>query len=232
MSKISTKRARIWLELYGTGILTDIGVVDEAAYSFAEETIKKKSTNEVKGTIASETIDTTGELSLTMGDTGYENYVIAVRASVGTGAAVTAGTFEFPALEKGQSFRLPNRNVTTLTVPGKTAGVDYQLYRSSGVVTLLADNTAAISDCTYSSGQTKKAGITAGGDMYFTVHIGDELNKEYTVLYRARALLPESVALISVDQFGTLPIKFELLLDDSKPSDDVMGQFGMKEEAQ
>ncbi|GJI97038.1 hypothetical protein RugamoR57_37560 [Duganella caerulea] len=226
---ISVKRARIHLELYGSGVLRDINVVDEAAYSFSEDTIKKKSTNEVVGTIASQTISTDGTLTLKLGDTSYDNFVLAVRASTATQAPVTDGTFTYPELEAGQSFKLPHSNITAMTVTGKVQGVDYKFYRASGIVVALTDNITAIPACSYSSGTTKRAGITAGGDQYFTVHVTDVLNGEYTCLYRARALLPDNISLISPDQFGVYDVKFELLLDDTKPADAEMGQFGFKD---
>lgn len=224
----TTKRARFWVEPYGTGELRDIRIVDEAKYSFNEETIKKKSTNEVIGTVAVATISTEGTAAITMGSTEYDNFVLATRSRASTQAAVSAGTFAYPALEAGQAFKLPHENITSMSVTGKVEGVDYKLYRSSGICTLLNDNTTEIDGGTYSSGQTLQAGIAAADAQYFTLHIADELNKEYTKLYRARPLLPEDVSLITPDEFGTLTVNFELLLDDSKPSDGALGQFGSK----
>lgn len=230
--KITTKRARVFLEAYGTGVLRDINTVDAATYAFSETTIEKESTNEVRGITASETIKTDGTLKLTLGSTEWANFVAVTRSKESTQGAVSDGAFTFPAMEKGQSFKLPHSNITAIAAPGLTEGADYQVFKASGIVVAMADVTAAVAGGTYSAGLAKRAGITAGSTAHYTVHITDELNGEYTQLYKFKPNLPANVDLIKPNEFGTYEIEGKLLLDTTKPVSGDLGQFGYKTEAQ
>lgn len=230
--KITTKRARVFLELFGSGKLRDVGTVDAATYSFEEQTIEKESTNENRGIIASETIKTDGSLSLTMANTEWDNFVDTTRSKVSVQAATTSGTFTFPAGEKGKSFELPSRNIISIEAAGLTEGVDYQLFKSAGIGTYLRDVIAAVETATYSAGVAKRAGITAAGERYYTVHVADELNGEYTKLFKWKPNLPSNVELIKPNEFGVYEVTGKLMLDTTKPVNGDMGQFGVKYESQ
>lgn len=230
--KITIKRARIFLELFGSGKLRDVGVVDAAGYSFEEQTVEKKSTNEVRGTLKSDTIDTDGTFTMTMGSTEWDNYVALTRSKESVQAATPSGTFTFPVGEKGKSFKLPSANVLSITAAGLVEGVDYQLFKASGIVGYLRDVTEAVADCTYSSGVAKRAGITAAGDRYYTIHVTDELNGEYTCLFKWKPNLPQNIELIKPNEYGVYEVTGKLMLDTSKPVNGDLGQFGVKYEAQ
>jgi hypothetical protein len=230
--KITTKRARVFLELFASAKLRDVGTVDAASYSFEEQTIEKESTNEVRGIIKSETIKTDGTLTLTMGSTEWDNFVTLTRSKESVQAAVASGTFTFPVGEAGKSFKLPSANVLSITATGLVEGVDYQLFKASGIVGYLRDVTAAVADCTYSAGVAKRAGITAAGERMYTVHVTDELNGEYTCLFKWKPNLPTSVELVKPNEFGTYEVSGKLMLDTTKPVNGDLGQFGVKYEAQ
>lgn len=230
--KISTKRARLFLELYASGILRDVGTVDAASYSFEEQTIEKESTNEVRGIIKSETIKTDGTFTATMGSTEWDNFVALTRSKESVQAALASGSFTFPVGEKGKAFKLPSANVLSITATGLVEGVDYQLFKASGIVGLLRDVTAPIEDCTYSAGVAKRAGITAGVERIYTLHVTDELNGEYTQLFKWKPNLPSNVELVKPNEFGVYEVTGKLLLDTSKPVNGDLGQFGVKLESQ
>lgn len=230
--KITTKRARMFLELYASGILRDVGTVDAASYSFEEQTIEKESTNEVRGIIKSETIKTDGTFTATLGSTEWDNFVALTRSKESVVAAVPAGTFTFPVGEKGKSFKLPAVNVLSITVAGMVEGVDYQLFKASGIVGLLRDVTAPIEDCGYVSGVAKRAGITAAGERLYSVYVTDELNGESTHLFKWKPNLPSNIELVKPNEFGVYEVTGKLLLDTSKPVNGDLGQFGVKYESQ
>lgn len=230
--KYTVKRSRMHIRKVGTTLFRDVNVIDSASYSFDEQTIEKQSTNEVRGVVASQVVSTTGTLSVTFGDTSFDNFTVVTRSKQSTVGAVSNGSFTFPACEKGASFKLPHSNITAVDVPGLVENVDYQVFKSSGIVTALKDVLADVAGGTYSSGVTKRAAITAAADVEYEVIFTDELNGEVTGFYKWKPSLPQNVQLISPNEFGTYEVSGKILLDESKPADGDMGQFGYKDEVQ
>lgn len=231
-AKYEISRARMHVRKVGTSALRDVNVIDSASYSFDEQTIEKQSTNEVKGVVASKTISTTGTLTVVFGSTEYENFVMAVRAKTSTQAANGTGTFTFPVAQAGECFKLPDGNILTTTVAGKVEGVDYQVFKASGIVSVLTDNAAAIEGCGYTSGVAKRAAIGAGADAEYEVFFTDELNGEMTQFYKWKPNLPQNIQLVNISEFSTYEVSGQILLDESKPASGDMGQFGQKLESQ
>lgn len=225
--KYATKRARIHLEEYGTGVLSDLFNVDSLQVSANETTIKKKSTNENAGTLAEETTDTELMGDMVLGSTDFDNFVRTLRAIESAQAAVANGTFTLAIGAKGSSMKLPHANISALSLTGLVRGVDYDYYKSSGIVIRLKDMTATAAG-TYSAGTARVAGIGAADAKYYTIHITDERGSEYTQFFKARIKLPTAVQFISADAFATFPCAFTLFQDESRPARGDLGQYGMK----
>lgn len=229
-AKYDVKRSRLHIRKAGTSTFRDVNIVDAASYSFEEQKITKQSTNEVIGDVASKTISTTGTLTVTFGSTEFENFVLAVRAKVSAQGATNAGSFVFPVLAAGQAIKLPHVNVSAVSIPGKTEGVDYQVLGTSGLVIALVDNTTEVADCSYAAGVAKRAAIASGSDGEYECIFTDVLNGETTTFYRWQPNLPQNIALISPNEFGVYEVAGTILLDTSKPSNGDLGQFGVKYE--
>lgn len=226
--RYSTKRARIHLEVYGSGILEDAFNIESANVSFAEEDLKKFSTTEVRGVIAREILSTEGTMSMLMGSNDLDTFIRVTRSKESTIAGVTDAAFVFPALQAGQAFKLPHSKVTTVVVPGKVENVDYVVFRSSGVVKAMVDFVEAIPACTYSASSARAAGITAAGTVTYTVHVTDEKDGEYTCFFKFQPNLPSDISLVSPNEWGQYPIEGTLLLDESRPANGDLGQFGYR----
>lgn len=227
--KYEVKRARVHLRKAGTQTFRDINTVDAATYSFSEDKITKQSTNEVVGDVAKKTIKTSGTLSLTMGSTEWANFVVAVRARESAQGAVAAAQFVLPALKAGEQFKLPHTNISAVAIPGKSEGVHFTLYKS-GLIKALVDMPAETPDCSYSAGLAKRAAIAAGGETEYEVLVDDILNTELHTFYKWTPDLPQNIALIKPTEFGTYEVSGSLLLDETKPADGELGQFGIKED--
>lgn len=166
-----------------------------------------------------------------MGSTEWANFVLVTRAKESVQAAAANATFTFPAGNVGHSFKLPHGNITAITVPDLTENVDYQVFKSSGIVTLLKEVTAAKEGGQYSSGLAKRGAIAAAAEEYYTLHVTDELNGEYTCWHKAQFKLPQNLQAISPDQFGNYEVSITLLTDETKATNSDFGQIGYKLES-
>lgn len=224
--KYSTKRARVHFEEYGSGKLADVLRVESFTINIEESTIDLESTNEVRGILKRETTGTKATGSITLSSGHYENALMILRAKASTQAAVTDGAFAFPALQAGESFKLPHGKITAISVPGLTEGVDYQVFKASGIVQALRDVTAAVPGGSYSAGLGRFAGIAAGENKVYTVHVTDEKNGEYSQWFKCEIGLPKSIEYVKPDQFGNYPLDLVFYLDESKPLNGDHGQYG------
>ncbi len=227
--KYNVKRARIHVEAYGSGVLRDLGNVESASASFEEQTLEKESTNEVRGVIASIILSTKGTFTMTLGNIAFENFVLATRSKTSTQSAGTA-SFELPAMQKGAAVKLPKTNIISATFGSLVEGTDYQVFKSSGVVVALKDITTATTG-TFDYGVAKVAGITAGAEQEYTLHITDELNSEYTQFFRFKPALAQNLQSIAPNEFGAYEVTGQLMLDETKPVSGDLGQFGYKTES-
>lgn len=232
IAKYNTKRSRVHLRKATSNVFRDANIIDTASYSFEENRITKQSTNEVIGDVASKVISTSGTLTMVFGSTEWENFTLATRATESTQGAVTDGAFTYPVLAKGQATKLPHVNVNAVAIPGKTEGVDYQVFSASGLIVALTDNIAEVAGCSYAAGLAKRGAIASASDGEYEVIFTDVLNGEVTQFYRWVPNLPQNIALISPNEYGVYEVTGALLLDTSKPSDGVLGQFGVKYEVQ
>lgn len=224
--KYSTKRARVHFEEYGSGILTDVFRVESFTINIEEGTVELESTNEVRGILKREIISTKATGTITLSSTHFENMVMALRGKVSAQAAAANGTFTFPALKKGQSFRLPHGKITAIAVDGMSEGVDFQCFNTSGIVTALRDVTAPLEGGTYSAGTARVAGFAAGANKVFTIHVTDELNGEYSQWFRCEISLPKSVEYVKPNEFGALPLELTFYLDETRSLNGDYGQYG------
>jgi hypothetical protein len=229
--KYAVQRARVHLEEYNTGVLDDLFNVDAMSVSASEEVIKKQSTTEVIGDIAIKRISNSWEGTMTLGSTDMDNFIRNTRSKESTQAAVAEGTFVFPAGAQGKSFKLPHGKVTAVAVPGLTVNVDYTVLKASGIVTRLRDFEADVPGGTYAAGTARIAGIGAGEDKYYALHVTDELNGEYTQWFKVQLKLPSSLQYIKPSEFGTFEVAFTLLQDQTRPVSGDYGQYGIRLEA-
>lgn len=224
--KYSTKRARVHFEEYGSGILTDVFRVESFDINIEEGTIDLESTNEVRGVLKRETISTKATGSMSLSSTHFENMVMALRAKVAAQAAVANGTFTFPVLKKGQSFRLPHGKITAIAVDGLTEGVDFQCFNTSGIVTAQRDVIAPVEGGTYSAGTARTAGFAAGANKVYSIHVTDELNGEYSQWFKCEVSLPKNMSYVKPNEFGALPLELTFYLDETRPLNGDYGQYG------
>lgn len=229
--KYNVQRSRMHIAKFGTSVLRDVGIIDAASYSFDEQKITKQSTNEVIGEVASKVISTSGTLTVTFGSLAFENFVLALRAKTSAQSAVLDGAFTYPVLSAGSSIQLPHGNVSAIVIPGKVEGVDYVVLKTSGIISALTDNAAAIEGCSYAAGVMNAAGIAAAAAVEYSVVFTDELNGEETRFYKWQPNLPQNINLVNINEFGTLEVSGSLLLDTSRPADGALGQYGYKREA-
>lgn len=229
-NKYETRRARVFIEKYGTGALLDAGNVDSFTVSANEETIEKKSSSEVIGTIASKTLSTDWEGNAVFGSTDFDTFLRVVRGVESAIAAVTDGTATFPAGEAGTSFQLPHSGIITASWTGLTEGTDYILYKASGIVTRLTDVIAPVEDGTYTSRAGRGMGIGNGPDQEYTIHVANELLGEYTQWFRAKFKLPTNIQAINPNEFATYEVAIKFLQDESKPANGPFGQIGSHKE--
>lgn len=229
-SRYQTKRARVHLRKEGTATFRDIDIVDAATFSFQDQTITKQSTNEVIGEVARKTVSVAGTLSIDMGSTEWANFLVATHSRESTQAAVVASTFALPSLKAGQQFKLPSVNITDIAITGLVEGVDFVVYKTSGLVKALVDIVDAISGCSYSAGLAKRGAFTAGGRVNYEAIVDDILNGEVHQFYKWNPDLPQNIALVKPNEFGMYQVTGALLLDQTKPADGEYGQFGVKYE--
>lgn len=231
--KYELGRSRMHIRNRTTGetVFRDVNTIDSASYSFEESTLSKQSTNEVSGEVARKTQSMSGTLSVVFGSTEYKNFLLAARARASTqGATTQAATFTYPALKVGEAFKLPHVNITDISIPGKVEEVDYTVFKASGLVHALTDNTIPIDDATYSAGLAKRAAIAAEAAQEYEVVFTDVLSGESTTLYRWAPTLPKNVNLVNINEFTTYEVEGGLLVDTTKPAAGDMGQFGVKYE--
>lgn len=224
--KYTTARARIHLEVYGSGVLEDAFNIEAASADWKDNTIEKQSTNEVVGVIARKIISTDGTLSITLGSADLDTLIRVTRSRESAQAAVTDGTFTFPAIEAGQSFKLPHGKITAITVPDKVLNVDYVIYKSSGIVKALVDFVAPVTGGTYAAGAARIAGFAAGDPVVYTVHITDEADGRYTQWFRWQPDLPSDMSFVSIDAWKQQAVTGPIFVDESRPADGPLGALG------
>lgn len=226
--KYETKRARVFLERYGTGILRDVFNVDSFTVGAEENILKKKSTSEVIGDIAVKTLDQTWSGNITFGSTDFDLFCELFRAKQSVQASTTAEAFTFPALKAGEGFKLSHGLISAITVPGLVENVDYVVYKQSGIVIAKRDVTAPVTGGEYSAGVGRIAGIGAAEQPYYTFHVADELGGEYTRWFKVQMQLPKDVQHISPNEFGVYTVPLTFVLDESMPPAGDFGQYGTR----
>lgn len=229
--KYNVRRARIFLQERGSFAMRYLNNVEAASASFEEQTLEKESTTEQRGVIASVILSTRGTFTMTLGDIAFENYKLAVRGKQSVQSAGGSVAFTIPMLQEGEAVALGHRNIISTNFAPLIEGVDYVVFQASGILRALRDITTSNTG-SYDHGVAKLAGIAAGEEKEYIVHIDDALNGQYTQFFRFKPNLAQNLNSISPNEFGAYEVTGQLLLDESKPVSGDLGQFGFMAESQ
>jgi hypothetical protein len=144
----------------------------------------------------------------------------SVPIAAGTDVAVTV-----PELTAGSLHRVGVKNITTLTLGTLVEGVDYQLYKKTGMMKALVDCEADAG--TVSHGPYSKLGIfSAEAQEYEIVFFSEKSGQSYE-FYNGKASPSGSLSLVQDGNgIGTGTLLFELQIDPTAPIDANLGQWG------
>jgi len=186
---------------------------------------KVKSNGNTGGTIATFESDRSASLEVTLHSRHVDNLKMLTLANSVDVAAGVAVAVTVPAMKAGEIVPLGLKNITALTLGALVEGVDFKLFKKSGVIQAIVDCEADVG--TASHGVYTKLGVfSAEAGEYEVLFFSEKTGQSYH-FYNGKASPSGALSLIQDGNgVGTATLVFELQLDETAPVDGDLGQYG------
>lgn len=209
-----------------TGEIVFTPVFDAATASLTPSvsTEKVPSTGNKRGTAFAYETDRSLTLSITAKSRHLymlEKYMLGTSVTRPAGT----GTFDLPALKKGQLIDLPAKNITSFSATGLVDGVDYELFAKSGIVQALKD-CVAVTGCPFENGEFDEIGVFNAEAQNFEILFYSEATGQSYKLYDGLLVPSGDFTLVQESGIGEAPVTFELAEDRNAPVDALLGKYG------